>query len=165
MFYTVWILLEIFLSLCRWQNVDFQRVVQIFSSLNSLEMPIGHYGLYRVGLLSIAWSGCESLAKRCSESDVWRYLPDSSLFYKVCSNWEHFCDGSIHEVIPVERGKIFLDTCKGHLSYMFGLSQHNKMILSINRTAIICRSVSVLLREALQSWPHFHLDWNYSRHS
>lgn len=50
--------------------MDFQTVVQIFSSLNSLEMPIGHYGLCRVGLLSIAWSGCECLAKRCSESAV-----------------------------------------------------------------------------------------------
>lgn len=169
MFYIVWVLLQIFLSPCRWQNVDFQRVVHIFSSLNSFGMPICHSGLCRVGWLSMVWSGPGSIAK----VDVQEVLCEDTYLtavfftkYEAAENF--FCGRSIYEAIPVERGNILLDTCKDHLPYIFSLSQCNKMILSIDRTAIICRSVSVLLGEALQSWPHFHLDWNYrklSRHS
>lgn len=92
--------------------MDFQRVVHIFSSLNSFGMPICHYGLCRVGWLSMVWSGPGSIAK----VDVQEVLCEDTYLtavfftkYEAVENF--FCGRSIYEAIPVERGNILLDTC------------------------------------------------------
>ena len=122
-------------------------MIRIFSSLNSLEMPVSHYGLYRVGWPSTMWGGPGpvthvlrtpargQLFQRCFA----KITCLRSFFSQSISSQQfriRFCGSSIHELVMVERDDILLDTYKHHLPCIFRLSRYNEIILSIHSTLL-----------------------------
>lgn len=116
-------------------------MILIFSNLNSLEMPISRYGLYKVG-----WNGPapvtqvlqtparQQLFERC----LAKIAAGGHSFHKVLplSNSEFGFVAGLFMNSWVERGNVLLDTYKQHVPCIFSLSRYNKIILSIHSTLL-----------------------------